>query len=138
MENISNFVTNNRRLRKKSQAKKKDDEYTQNEKNKRSYVNVVNSIHVNNINLSDMLIDLLKGEEVNSSKTDTSLPQVCTNSAQSLNHSRSLKEESDTLLYTEIKRSHLFWRNSKTKMLCQTSTIRVGYPVNFAETLCLI
>ena len=60
---------------------------------KRSYMDVVNSTHVNNINLSDIYLDLLKGEENNSSKTETSPPHVCTNSAQSLNHSRSLEEE---------------------------------------------
>ena len=80
-ENISNFVTDNRRFRKKSEAKKKVDEYAQDEKNKRSYADVVNSAHVNNINLSDIYLDLLKGEENNSSKTDTSQPHVCTNSA---------------------------------------------------------
>ena len=43
---------------------------------------------------------MLKGEENNSSKTDTSLLHVCTNSAQSLNHSKSLVEE---LLYTKYR-----------------------------------
>ena len=55
---------------------------------------------VNNLNLSDIYLDLLKGEENNSSKTDTSPPHVCTSSAQSLNHSRSLEEE---LLSTQDK-----------------------------------
>ena len=58
---------------------------------KRSYMDVGNSTHVNNINLF-IYLDLLKGEENNSSKTDTSPSHVCTNSAQSLNHSRSLEE----------------------------------------------
>ena len=53
-ENISYFVTNNQRFRKKSEAKKKVDEYTQDEKKKRSYVDAVNSTHVNNMNLSDI------------------------------------------------------------------------------------
>ena len=49
-ENISNFVTDNQCFWKKSEAKKKVDEYAQDEKNKRSYVDVVTSTHVNNIN----------------------------------------------------------------------------------------
>ena len=102
-ENISNFVTDNRRFRKKSEAKKKVDEYAQDEKKKRSYADAVNSTHVNNINLSDIYLDLLMGEENNSSKTDTSPRHVCTNFAQILNHSRSLEEESDTLLSTQDK-----------------------------------
>ena len=48
-----------------------------------------------------MYLDLLKGEENNFSKTDTSPPHVCTSSAQNLNHSRSFDEESDTLLSTQ-------------------------------------
>ena len=44
---------------------------------------------------------MLKGEENNSSKTDTS--HVCTNFAQNLKHSRSLEEESDTFLSTQDK-----------------------------------
>ena len=59
----SNFVTDNRRFRKKSQAKKKEDKYAQDEKKKRSYADVVNGTHVNNINLSYIYLDLLKGEE---------------------------------------------------------------------------
>ena len=47
-------MTNNQRFRKKSEAKKKVDEYTQDEKKKRSYVDAVNSTHVNNMNLSDI------------------------------------------------------------------------------------
>ena len=102
-ENISNFVTDNRHFRKKSEAKKKVDEYAQDEKKKRSYADPVNSTHVNNINLSDIYLHLLMSEENNSSKTDTSPPHVCTNFAQILNHSRSLEEESDTLLSTQDK-----------------------------------
>ena len=98
-----NFVTDNRRFRKKSGAKKKVDEYALDEIKKRSYADVVNSTHVNNINLSDICLDLLKSKENNSSKTGTSQPHVCTNSAQNLNHSRSLEEESDTLLSTQDK-----------------------------------
>ena len=79
------------------------DEYAQNEKKKILYADVVNSAHVNNINLSDIHLDLLKGEENNSSKTDTSLSYVCTNSAQGLNHSRSLEEESDNSLSSQDK-----------------------------------
>ena len=67
-------------------------------------MDVINSSHVNNINLSDKYLDLLKGEENNSSKTDTSSPHVCTNSAQSLNHSKSLEEDSDTKLSTQDKK----------------------------------
>ena len=69
------------------------DEYAQDEEKKRSYADVVNSAHKNIMNLSDMYLDLLRGEENNSSKTDTSPPHICSNSAQSLNHSRSLEEE---------------------------------------------
>ena len=71
---------------------------------KRSYADVVNSTHVNNVNLSDMYLDLLKDEENNPSKTATSPPQVCASSAESLNHSRSSDEESDILLSTEDKK----------------------------------
>ena len=53
-ENISKFVTDNQRFRKKSEAKKKVDEYAQGKKKKRSNVDVVNRTHVNNINLSDI------------------------------------------------------------------------------------
>ena len=56
-ENISNFVTDNRRFRKKLEAKKKEDEYDHDEKKKRSYADVVNSRHVDNINLSDINLD---------------------------------------------------------------------------------
>ena len=45
----------------------------------------------------------LQGEENNSSKTGTSAPDVCTKSTQSLNHSRGLEEESDTVLSTQNK-----------------------------------
>lgn len=45
----------------------------------------------------------LQGEENNSSKTGTSAPDVCTNSTQSLSHSRGLEEESDTVLSTQNK-----------------------------------
>ena len=55
------------------------------------------------VNLSDIYLDLLKGEVGNSSKTDNSPPHVCTNSVQNLNHSRSLEEESDSLLSTQDK-----------------------------------
>ena len=51
-ENTSNLVTDNQRFRKKSEAKKKVDENAQDEKKKRSYADMVNSRHVNNINLS--------------------------------------------------------------------------------------
>ena len=97
-ENISNFVTDNWRFRKKSEANKKVDEYAQDEKNKRSYADVVNNTYVSNINPSDIYLDLLKGEENNTPKTGTSPSDICTISAQSLNHSWSLEEESDTLL----------------------------------------
>ena len=46
---------------------------------------------------------MLKGEENNSSKGDTSPPHICTNNAQNLNQSRSLEEEYDTLLSTQDK-----------------------------------
>ena len=36
---------------------------------------------------------MLNGEENNSSKTETFPPHVCTNSTQSLNHSKSLEKE---------------------------------------------
>ena len=127
-ENISNFVTDNRHFRKKSGAKKEVDENPQDERKKRSNADVVNSTYVNNINLSDIYLDLLNVEENNSSKTDTPT-NFCTNSTQSLNHSRSLEEECDTLLSQvmlhKIRRSSLFWRNWKSKMICQTSTVRV-------------
>ena len=74
-ENISNFVTDNQLFRKKSETKKKVDEYVQGEKKKVSYVDAVNTAHVNNINLSDIYLDFLKGEENNSSKTDISPSQ---------------------------------------------------------------
>ena len=96
-------MTDNRRFRKKLEAKKKEDDYTQNKKKETSYADVVNSRYVNNINLSYIYLDWLKGEENNPPKTDTSPPHVCTNSAQSLNHSRCLEEESDTLLSTQDK-----------------------------------
>ena len=69
---------------------------------------MVNSTHVNNINLSEIYLDLLKGKENNSSKTDTYPPHVCTNSAKSLNHSKGLEEESDIILSTQGKGSCLF------------------------------
>ena len=103
-ENISTFVTDNRPFIKKLETKKKNDEYAKNEKIKRSYADVVNSTHVNNINLSGMYLELLKGEENNSSKTDTSPPHVCTSSAESLNHPRSSEEESDILLSIQDKK----------------------------------
>ena len=53
-ENISKFVTDSRRFRKKSEAKKKVDEYAQGEKKKISYSDVVNRTHVDNINLPDI------------------------------------------------------------------------------------
>ena len=45
-------MTDNQRFRKKSEAKKKVDENAQDEKKKRSYADMVNSRHVNNINMS--------------------------------------------------------------------------------------
>ena len=81
-ENISNSVTDNRRFREKSEAKQKVGEYAQDEKKKRYFADVVNITHVNNINQSNL--DLLKGEENNSFKINTSPPHVCTNSAESL------------------------------------------------------
>ena len=69
---------------------------------------MVNSTHVNNINLSEIYLDLLKGKENNSSKTDTYPPHVCTSYAQSLNHSKNLEEESDVILSTQVKGSCLF------------------------------
>ena len=77
--------------------------YAQDEKKKGSYVDVVNGTHFNNINLLDIYLDLLKGEENNSTKTDTSPSHAWTNSVQSLNHSRGLEEESDSLLSTQDK-----------------------------------
>ena len=74
------------------------DEYAQDEKNKRSYADVVNNTYVSNINPSDIYLDLLKGEENNTPKTGTSPPDICTIFVRSLNHSWSLEEESDTLL----------------------------------------
>ena len=41
----SNFVTDNRRFRKKAEANKKVNEYAQDEKKKRSYADVINSTH---------------------------------------------------------------------------------------------
>lgn len=49
------------RFRKKFKAKKKEDKYTKDEKKKKSYADVVNCTHVNNINLPDIYLDLLKG-----------------------------------------------------------------------------
>ena len=83
-ENISNSVTDNRRFREKSEAKQKVGEYAQDEKKKRYFADVVNSTHVNNINQSNIYLDLLKGEKNNSFKITTSPPHVCTNSAESL------------------------------------------------------
>ena len=72
------------------EAKKEVNEYAQDEK-ERSHVDVaINSTHVININLWDKYLDLLKGEENNSSKSDFFLPHVCNNSDQSLNHLKEL------------------------------------------------
>lgn len=49
------------RFRKKFKTKKKEDKYTKDEKKKKSYADVVNCTHVNNINLPDIYLDLLKG-----------------------------------------------------------------------------
>ena len=73
------------------EAKKEVNEYAQDEK-ERSHVDVaINSTHVININLWDKYLDLLKGEENNSSKSDFFLPHVCNNSAQSLSHLKELR-----------------------------------------------
>lgn len=41
-------------------AKKKEDKYAKDEKKKKLYAGVVNSTRVNNINLPDIYLDLLK------------------------------------------------------------------------------
>lgn len=41
-------------------AKKKEDKYAKDEKKKKLYADVVNSTRVNNINLPDIYLDLLK------------------------------------------------------------------------------
>ena len=50
----------------------------------------LNSLHRIDINFSGMYFDLLKGQDINSSKFDTSPPQLCNNSALNLNYSSTL------------------------------------------------
>ena len=53
------------------------------------------------INLSDIYLDLLKGEETNSFKIATPPHPLCINSAQSLNKLSALQEENDNLFSTQ-------------------------------------
>lgn len=54
------FVSDNNILGKSWRQRRKD-KYAKDEKKKKLYADVVNSTHVNNINLPDIYLDLLKG-----------------------------------------------------------------------------
>ena len=53
------------------------------------------------IDLSDIYLDLLKGEETSSFKIATPPHPLCINSAQSLNKLSALQEENDNLFSTQ-------------------------------------
>ena len=53
------------------------------------------------INLSDIYLDLLKGEETSSFKIATPPQPLCINSAQSLNKLSALQEKNDNLFSTQ-------------------------------------
>ena len=67
------------------------------------YGDAVNSSHRSNMHLSDIYLDLLKGEETISSNITTSYFQIRTNSSHSLNCSSVLHKESDSHFSTQDK-----------------------------------
>ena len=119
-KDISNFVTDNQSFRKKVWHKK-------GLWNCSDYANAVSSLHRSDLQLSDIYLLLIKGEEIRSSKIAKPPLQMCNNS--SLNYSNA-SERTDSMFSTQDK---IFFTLEKLEknMKWKTATVTVGQPGDF-------